>query len=263
MELEGGRFELEVVERKSPGEGEAAVRGWDEWAGGQGNESGPGVAGLNFKAMPKSRGDLAELTFGDKVEVEEDEGEVSVAEEEVGALDRLLGFRAANPDEAAAFFVTVRGGVEGVAAIDESEGEIAFFGEEFGNDERGSGGLARGDDFAEMTGGEFEGGLSRGRGGDWDGSAMSGRELFTKLASELINLENAQSVFIRTLFLGEVKKDEVLTILRDLICAEAQRVLVFGSGGGLEKSKERVEVVFTMGRDYFWGRWLCKLLNLC
>ena len=64
------------------------------------------------------------------------------------------------------------------------------------------------------------------------------------------------------MFLDGVKKDEVLTILRDLIRAEAQRVLGFGSGE-LEKSKERVEVVFTMGRDYFWGRWLCKLLNLC
>lgn len=206
VELEGGRFELEVVERESSGEGEAAVRGWDEWARGHGNESGPRVAGLNFKAMPKSGGDLAELTFGDKVEVEEDEGEVSVAEEKVGALDRLLGFRAANPDEAAAFFVTVRGRVEGVASIDESEGEIAFFGEEFGNDEGGSGGLARGDDFAEMSGGEFEGGLSWGFPGDWDGSAMSGRELFTKLASELINLENAQNMFIRTCFWVESRR---------------------------------------------------------
>ena len=125
VELEGGRFELEVVERKSPGEGEAAVRGWDEWAGGQGNESGPGVAGLNFKAMPKSRGDLAELTFGDKVEVEEDEGEVSVAEEEVGALDCLHRFPAPDPAEASAFFRAVGCRIKGIATIDERKGEIS------------------------------------------------------------------------------------------------------------------------------------------
>ena len=98
-----------------------------------------------------------------------------------------------------------------------------------------------------MTEGEFEGGLSRGRGGDWDGSAMSGRELFTKLASELINLENAQSVFIRTLFLGEVKKDEVLTILRDLICAEAQRVLGFGSGGDWKNPRSGLRLCLRWG----------------
>ena len=139
MKLENGRFQFEMVERETSGESEASVRGRHDLARGHGDKGGTRLTGLDFEAMPESGGDLTEFAFGNEMEVEKDEGEVSIAEEEVGALDRLLGFRTTDPDETAAFFITVRSGVETVASIDEGEGQIAFFFEEFGNDEGGSG----------------------------------------------------------------------------------------------------------------------------
>jgi len=55
----------------------------------------------------------------------------------------------------AAFFISVRSGIKGVAAIDEGEREVAFLVEEFGDDKGGPGGVSWRDDFAEMTGGEL------------------------------------------------------------------------------------------------------------
>ncbi|MFT6241972.1 MAG: hypothetical protein ACJAQT_004073 [Akkermansiaceae bacterium] len=141
-----------MVEGEAAGEGEAPVWSGNEGARGHGDEGGAGVAGLDFEAMPESGGDLPEFAFGDEVEIEKDEGEVSIAEEEVGALEGLLGFGTAEPDEVAAFFVAVGGGVEGIAAIDEGEREVALFVEEFGDNEGGSGGVVGGDDFAEVAG---------------------------------------------------------------------------------------------------------------
>ncbi|MFT6181899.1 MAG: hypothetical protein ACJA1W_004266, partial [Akkermansiaceae bacterium] len=164
-----------MVEGEAAGEGEAPVWSGNEGARGHGDEGGAGVAGLDFEAMPESGGDLPEFAFGDEVEIEKDEGEVSIAEEEVGALEGLLGFGTAEPDEVAAFFVAVGGGVEGIAAIDEGEREVALFVEEFGDNEGGSGGVVGGDDFAEVAGGEFKGSLGEDFLGD--GGTMSGREL--------------------------------------------------------------------------------------
>jgi hypothetical protein len=148
--------------------------------------------------MPEGIGDLPEFALGDEVEVEQDEGEISVAREEAGALDRLLGFGATDPHEASAFRASVGGGIEGVASIDESDGEVAFFFKEFGNDEGRSGGLAGGNDFAEVARGEFE------RGAcllfDRNGSTMGSRELLAKLTAELVDLKDAQNMFIRTPF---------------------------------------------------------------
>ena len=90
--------------------------------------------------MPEVGGDLAEFAFADEVEVEEDEGEVTIAQEEVGALEGLRGFVAAEPDEVAAWFVAVGSGVEGVAAIDEGDGEVTGFVEEFRDEEGDAGG---------------------------------------------------------------------------------------------------------------------------
>lgn len=189
-----------MIETEATGEGEAAVRSGDEGARSQGDEGRAGVARLNFEAMPEGVGDLAEFAFGDEVEIEEDEGEVPIAEEKVGAFEGLLGLGAAEPDEVAALGVAVRAGVEGVSAIDEGEGESAFFGEEFGDDEGGSGGLVGRDDFAEMARGEFEGGLRRGFCGGWERGAMSGRKLLAKLAAELLYLQDAQNMFNRTCY---------------------------------------------------------------
>ena len=197
-----------MVEREPTGKGEATVRSGHDLARGHGDEGGTRFAGLDFKAMPEGCGDLAEFAFGDEVEVEEDEGEVSISKEEVGALDGLLGFGTTDPDETAAFFVAVRSGVETVSSIDEGEGQIAFFFEEFGNDEGGSGGLTRGDDLAELTRGEFEGSLWKGFPGSRKGSTMSGRELLTKLTAELLDLENAQNMFNRTAFEKWSRREE-------------------------------------------------------
>lgn len=90
--------------------------------------------------MPEVGGDLAELAFADEVEVEKDEGEVAIAQEEVGALEGLRGFVAAEPDEAAALFVGVGSGVKGVASIDEGDGKVARVVEEFRDEEGDSGG---------------------------------------------------------------------------------------------------------------------------
>ena len=150
--------------------------------------------------MPESGGDLAEFALGDEVKIEDDQGKVSVAEEEVGALEGLLGFGAAKPDEVTTLFVSVRGGIEGVATINEDEGEVALFREEIGNDEGSSRGLMRSDDFTEVPGGEFEGSLDALRFFDWNRRAMSSRELFAKLTAELVDLLDAQNMFIRTVF---------------------------------------------------------------
>lgn len=205
LELEARGGEFEVVEVEVSGEGEAAVWGGDDRARGHGDEGSAGVAGLDLEAMPEGGGDLAEFALGDEVEVEENEREVAVAEEEVGAFEGLFDFGAAEPDEVAALGIAVGGGVEGVAAIDEGEGEVAFFGEEFGDDEGGSGGVVGRDDFAEMAGREFERGLWGG-GFLGNGGAMSGRELLAKLPAELVDLQDAQNMFIRTLFYFESRR---------------------------------------------------------
>ena len=129
LELQGGRFELEVIEAEAAAKGDASVRCGDERSWGHGDEGSSGVAGLDFEAMPEGGGDLAELALGDEVEIKKNEGEVAVAEEEIGAFKGLLGFGAAEPDEVAACGIAVRGGVEGVVAIDEGD-EHGRYGEE-------------------------------------------------------------------------------------------------------------------------------------
>ena len=127
VELEGGGFEFEVIEREMSGEGEAAARRGDEGARGHRNHGGAGVAGLDLETMPEGVGDLAEFALRDEVEIEEDEGEITIAEEEIGGLDRLLSFMTTDPDEVAALSSAIRGGIERVAAIDESEWEVSIF----------------------------------------------------------------------------------------------------------------------------------------
>lgn len=141
--------------------------------------------------MPEVGGDLAEFAFADEVEVEEDEGEVAIAQEEIDALEGLLGLMAAEPEEATALLVAVGGGIEVVAAIDEGDGEVAWFVEKFRDDERHPGGGFGGHDFAEMSIGELQF-LKFGEILDWDRGAMSSRELLAKLAAEVGNLQDAQ-----------------------------------------------------------------------
>ena len=80
--------------------------------------------------MPERRRDLPEFAFRGEVEIKKDEWEVAITQEKIGALQRLFSFGATQPDEAAATSITIGGGVEGVAPIDEREREVTFFGEE-------------------------------------------------------------------------------------------------------------------------------------
>ncbi len=154
--MESGFGEFEVIEGEASAEGESTMWRGHEGAWGHGDECGARVASLNLEAMPESGGDLSQFAFGGEVEVEEDEREIAIAQQEVGALEGLLGFGAAEPNEVTAFFVPVRSGIEGVAPVDKSERKVAFLIEEFGDDEGGSGGVAWRDDFAEVAGSEFE-----------------------------------------------------------------------------------------------------------
>ena len=207
MELERGFGEFEVIESETSTEGEAAVRGGHESARGHRNQGGSGVAGLDFEAMPESGGDLAEFALGNEMKIEEDEWEIAVAQEEVGALEGLFDLGATKPNEVAAFFVPVRSGVESISPINEGERQITFLIKEFGDDEGGSGGVAGRDDFAEMTWGELERNSLRSRfGRSGNRITMSGRKLLVKLAAELINLQDAQNVFIRTLLRFESRR---------------------------------------------------------
>lgn len=79
MEMQRGGLELEVIERESAAQRESTMWRGDEGTRGESDEGGTGIAGLNFEAMPKSGGDLAEFTFGSEVEVEENEGEITIA----------------------------------------------------------------------------------------------------------------------------------------------------------------------------------------
>jgi hypothetical protein len=96
-----GSGEVEVVEGEGGGEGEAEMGVGDDFrGGGEGEEGGAGFFGEGAEAMPGAGGDALEFVEGVKLEVEEDEGEVAVAEEEVGGLDGLGGVVAADPEEA-------------------------------------------------------------------------------------------------------------------------------------------------------------------
>ena len=124
------------------GEGEGvleAVAGGgcgDEGLGGEGEKGGAGAFGKGAEAIPRGGGDGAELVEGGEGAVEEDEGNIAVAQEEVGGLEGFLGVGGSEPEEGATRMIG--GGVEAVARIDEGEGELAgFFFEKLGDEEGG------------------------------------------------------------------------------------------------------------------------------
>ena len=121
------------------------------------------------------------------MEVKESEWEVAIAEEEIRALQGLLGFGATKPDEASAPSIAVGGGIKGVPSIDESEREVALFSEEFTKHQRSPGGGGRGHDFAHLSGGKLQG---RGLGflRFYRSGAMSSREFFPELTPKLLDL---------------------------------------------------------------------------
>ncbi len=94
----------------------------DEMFGGEDEEGGSGLFGEIAEAVPGRSGDLAEFFEWVELEVENEEGKVAIVEEEVGTAEGFVGVVAADPEEAGAGGGPVGGGIEGVAAIDESEG---------------------------------------------------------------------------------------------------------------------------------------------
>jgi hypothetical protein len=93
----------------------------DEVFGGEGEEGGAGLFGEVAETVPGRGGDLAEFFVGVELEIEDEEGEVAVVEEEVGATEGFFGIAAADPEEAGTGSEPVGGGVEGVAPVDEPE----------------------------------------------------------------------------------------------------------------------------------------------
>ncbi len=112
----------------------------------------------------------------------------------------LPGARTAEPDEVLAAGIAVRGGVETVLSVDQDEREVALLVEEFAENEGGSGGRMGRDDFAELSGGKLEGSRHWFFGGNRNGSPVGRREFFPQLLPKLLDLQDAQNMFIRTLF---------------------------------------------------------------
>ena len=70
---------------------------------------------------------MAELAFGDEVEIEKDKWKIAVTSEEFGILESLLGSGAAEPDEMATVVVSISSGINVVTSIDEGDWEITLF----------------------------------------------------------------------------------------------------------------------------------------
>ena len=114
-------------------------------------------------------------------------------------MDGLGNLAATDPEELPAFEVTVRAGVEGIASVDEGEGEVAFLGEEFRNEQSHALIGLRGDDFVDAA--SFEGEAGGGLGFFGKRSrTMRGGEFFAKFPAEFIDFQKRRHMFIRTLF---------------------------------------------------------------
>ena len=122
-QLGGGHFE--VLESESGTQSEATMRRGEAWSGRKRKEGGSGSAGLGPETVPDRVGNPLQFTSGSQMEIEEDEREIAIAEEEVGALDCLHRFPATDPEEASAFFRAVGCRIKGIATIDERKGEIS------------------------------------------------------------------------------------------------------------------------------------------
>jgi hypothetical protein len=120
-----GLFQFEILESKSGTQSEATVRRGEARSGREREEGGSRSAGFGPEAVPDRVGNPLQFTSGSQVEIEEDEREIAIAEEEVGALDCLHRFPATDPEDALAFFRAVGCRIKGIVTIDEREGEIS------------------------------------------------------------------------------------------------------------------------------------------
>ncbi len=175
-----------MIETEIPGEGESLFDRGEKRLWSKCQQGGATLVGLVSQAMPGGHGKAFEFASRSEMEIEQDEREIAVAEEEIGTLDGLGNLAATDPEELAAFEVAVRAGVEGIASVDEGEGEIAFLGEEFRNEQSHALIGLRGDDFVDATSFEGEAGGGLGFFGK-RGSTMRGGELFAKFPAKFID----------------------------------------------------------------------------
>ena len=153
---EFGAGEVEVVEGDGVSEGEAESGAGDERRGGEGEEGDVGGFGELAEAVPRGVRDAAELSGGQRGEIEEDEGEVAVAQQEIGGAEGLGGIAATKPEEAGAFLGGEGGGVEAVAGVDQCQRGVGLviLGEQGGDDEGEAAGGVAGRDLGDGAGGE-------------------------------------------------------------------------------------------------------------
>lgn len=116
-----GWGEVEVLKGEFAGEGEAEVGAGDEGAGGEGEQGAASVFRKLAEAVPGGGGDATELAGGQGGEIEEDEGQIPIAQQEIGGLEGLGGLAAAQPEKTLAFLRGERGGIEAVAGVDEDQ----------------------------------------------------------------------------------------------------------------------------------------------
>lgn len=175
-----------MIETKIPGEAESLFDRGEKRLWSKREQGGATFACLVSQAMPDGSGKAFEFAGWSEMEIEQDAREIAVAEEEIGALDGLGNLATTDPEELSAFEVAVRAGVEGIASVDEGEGEIAFLGEEFRNEQSHALIGLRGDDFVDATSFEGEAGGGLGFFGK-RGSTMRGGELFAKFPAKFID----------------------------------------------------------------------------
>ena len=169
---------VEVVEGEGVFQGEAEVGvGDDFWGGGEGEEGGAALFGEGAEAVPGAGGDAGEFGEGVELEVEDDEGEIAVAEEEVGGFDGFAGLTAAHPEDLLAELGAGCVGIEAVAAIDEDDGALVGDGgvKEAADEEAAAavGGAGGADDLGE--GAAWDADLVEAGGASADGVARGAR----------------------------------------------------------------------------------------
>ena len=94
------------------GAGDHRARGEDE-AGDAGGLDGA------LEAIPLRGGDAAEFGVGIAAEVEDDEREIAIAQEEIGAAEGFIGSAAADPEQAGKHGFASGGGVEMIVPVDQ------------------------------------------------------------------------------------------------------------------------------------------------
>lgn len=179
---------VEVLEREGIGEDELQGGAGEEGARREDEQCRSGLLGQVAQAVPGRRGNPAEFGERGELEVEDEEGEVAIAQKEVRATEALRDLAAANPQKALTGVGAVRGGVEGVISVDQGKlaclvarrGVVEQLGEQEGEAGSGSGGREFGDGPARERGQLAGGGKGRGR----LPRAVGGGKLFAELLAQ-------------------------------------------------------------------------------